>query len=250
MLSKQTVYKHGKSVTMIVMAAILAAAVILSLMTREEYSEVEVLSGMKSVNGVFSTDELSIGQILVFGKYEQDGIEENGTEIIQWRVLDIDDDKVLLISERLLDCKPYNEGCEDVTWAECTLRKWLNEDFINAAFDESDQSKIVLSNIHNPYNPSFCTAGCENTDDRVFALSVDELKKYFQSDEDKKVEITRFAATKQRKLVGYLRSNWWLRTPGSSHSQATTMSNDGCSLCGWNVDCKYVCVRPAMWVKI
>lgn len=232
--------KNIKAITLKAMAVILVAAIILGL-------NIKVI---KSANKIKSADVISVGQHLTFGRYEQDGDEANGAEIIQWSVLDLKDGKALLISDKLLDCKPYNDEQNEVTWETCTLRKWLNGDFINTAFSESEQKKIVLSNIHNPYNPSYSTQGCANADDRVFVLSVDEVKKYFSSSDDSKTSITHFVALKQHKLRYYTYDNWWLRTPGSSNSAASTMSNDGNSLSGYNVDCEYIGVRPAMWIEI
>lgn len=203
-----------------------------------------------SLDEIKSTDEISVGQKLIFGIYEQDGEEENGSEAIEWSVLAIEDGKALLISKKLLDCIPYNNECKDVTWATSTLRRWLNEDFIDTAFTEDEQSRIVLSNIHNPYNPGFSTEGCENTDDKVFALSADEVKKYSSSDGDLSASVSYFAASKQYEQHHDTYNNWWLRTSGISHKCAATMSDDGGSLWGYDVDCDYVCIRPAMWVEI
>ena len=50
----------------------------------------------------------TIGSIVAFGRYEQDGNEENGPEEIEWVVLDVQDGKVLLLSKYGLEVKPYN----------------------------------------------------------------------------------------------------------------------------------------------
>ena len=38
-----------------------------------------------------------------------------------------------------LDCQPYNEEYDSVTWETCTLRAWLNGPFLNAAFTRTQQ---------------------------------------------------------------------------------------------------------------
>ena len=79
-----------------------------------------------------------IGDVITFGKYEQDNKTSNGKEDIEWIILDRQGDKVLLISRMALDQQPYNTKKADVTWETCSLRKWLNGSFYESAFDEED----------------------------------------------------------------------------------------------------------------
>ena len=78
--------------------------------------------------------QAKVGDYVVFGQYEQDNDTSNGKEDVEWLVLDVQEDRALLISKYLLDCKPYNTTDDHVTWETCTLRKWLNDEFINTAF--------------------------------------------------------------------------------------------------------------------
>ena len=64
----------------------------------------------------------TIGSIVTFGRYEQDGDKENGPEEIEWVLLDVQDGKALLLSKYGLEAKPYNTEYTDVTWETCTLR--------------------------------------------------------------------------------------------------------------------------------
>lgn len=75
---------------------------------------------------------VEVGDTIEFGEYEQDN--KSDKEPIEWNVLDIQDNKALIISKYGLDAKKYNEEYQSVTWENCTLRKWLNEDFYNEAF--------------------------------------------------------------------------------------------------------------------
>ena len=76
----------------------------------------------------------TVGNSVSFGSYEQDNNPANGKEEIEWIVLDVQGDRSLLISKYALDCKKYNTEWTDGTWESCSLRKWLNSDFLNAAF--------------------------------------------------------------------------------------------------------------------
>ena len=69
------------------------------------------------------------GDIITFGKYEQDNKKSNGKEDIEWIVLAREGNKVLVLSRYALASKPYNNKKTDVTWETCSLRKWLDKDF-------------------------------------------------------------------------------------------------------------------------
>ena len=97
-------------------------------------------SGNNAIKKKFKN--LSIGDTVTFGKYEQDiTYAQDGKEDIEWTVLDIQGDSYLLISKYGLDAKPFNFQQEEdsenpnyVTWETCSLREWLNNDFLNMAF--------------------------------------------------------------------------------------------------------------------
>ncbi|MBR5702019.1 MAG: hypothetical protein IKX47_06090, partial [Oscillospiraceae bacterium] len=77
--------------------------------------------------------ETQEGKYFTLGRYEQDNKRENGPEPIQWMVLARDGDRVLVISRYVLDCVRYDEEYRRVTWETCTLRAWLNGEFLNSA---------------------------------------------------------------------------------------------------------------------
>ena len=63
-------------------------------------------------------------RIVKFGNYF---INDNKTkEPIEWRVLEVSNNKALLITKDAIDCKPYNNEFERITWEYCSLRHWLN----------------------------------------------------------------------------------------------------------------------------
>ena len=63
-------------------------------------------------------------------------------EPIEWRVLSVNGEEALLLADKGMDCKHYNEKSEDVTWETCTLRTWLNNEFYNEVFNETEQKAI------------------------------------------------------------------------------------------------------------
>lgn len=131
----------------------------------------EYINSMKSIETDF--------EIVQFGSYEQDGVIENGTESIDWYILDEKDDKVMLISKYALDYQQFNDTDERVTWENSSLREWLNDDFYNAAFDEAEQELICDTNVENPDNHWNGIEGGNDTIDKVYILSFDEICQYF-----------------------------------------------------------------------
>ena len=84
--------------------------------------------------GTPALPEPTVGGLTIFGRYEQDNNADNGPENILWVVLELDDEKMVLLSRDGLAARPYNAEAGDTTWETCSLRKWLNEDFLNEAF--------------------------------------------------------------------------------------------------------------------
>ena len=87
--------------------------------------------------------------MIPFGHYEQDNNPGNGPEPIEWLVLDIQDGKALLLSKYGLEAKAYNTKFVDITWENCTLRTWLNGEFLAKAFSAEEQSAILLTEVDN-----------------------------------------------------------------------------------------------------
>ena len=116
---------------------------------------------MKSLSEIGS---VSVGDHFTFGNYPQGADGE--VQPIEWRVLAVEDGKALVISEKVLDYVQYNERDTDVTWETCTLRKWMNNDFISKAFSSSQQEKITTIIIQNPNHPEYGTEGGNATKEK------------------------------------------------------------------------------------
>ena len=112
---------------------------------------------------------------IVFGAYGQVGDESEGPEPIEWEILEESSKGMLLVSRYVLEVRPYHDEEEDVTWEKCRLRSWLNDEFLNKAFTEKEQGRIRVTELTNPGNPVHGTPGGNNTWDRIFLLSVDEV---------------------------------------------------------------------------
>lgn len=72
-----------------------------------------------------------------------------------------------------------NDTDEAITWETSDLRKGLNDDFYNEAFDKDEQQFIYETKVENPNNHWTVIEGGNDTIDKVYLLSFDEICKYF-----------------------------------------------------------------------
>ena len=62
------------------------------------------------------------GDVVVFGRFEQDGSADNGPEPLRWLVLEQNGDRLTLLSRQCLDARPFLSGGGEASWAESDLR--------------------------------------------------------------------------------------------------------------------------------
>ena len=210
----------------------------------------EKLLSIKPQYYKFLLKNSKVGDIVYFGTYEQDNDTSNGKENIEWLVLAKENNRVLVISDKALDCQTYNSSITSVTWETCTLRKWLNNDFINAAFSDDEKAMIPTVTVSADKNPKYNTNPGNATKDKVFLLSIVEAEKYFSSDEARMCVPTEYAISNGAS-DSYTNCWWWLRSPGISQDLAASVYFDGdVHEYGNNVNCANLAVRPALWITI
>ena len=195
---------------------------------------------------IIALAKAEVGDSVVFGTYEQDNDISNGKEEIEWRVLAKENNQILMISDKALDCQPYNSSYTYVSWENCSLRKWLNGTFLNAAFSAEEQAIIQSTNVSADNNPKYSTDSGNATTDKVFLLSINEAEKYFASDSTRQCKPTEYAVK-----IGASVSWWWLRSPGGPQADAAIVSYFGSVFYdGRGVDLDYGCIRPALWINL
>ena len=155
-----------------------------------------------------------VGNIVTFGRFEQDYNLENGMEPIEWVVLDVRDNKALLISNYTLIFKCYNDyGLPPANWENCTLRAWLNNEFYQHVFSAEEKSAILLTNVVNRVDGKVWYSNAADTQDYIFLLSMDEAYSYFPDDESRIRYTTRFAEVSVYYQEGEHRMcPWWVRS--------------------------------------
>lgn len=201
---------------------------------------------------------IKVGDTYTFGAYEQDNNIANGKEVIEWTVLAKEGMSLLLISRQALDCLRYETSYNDVTWEGCSLRKWMNSTFLNAAFSEEKQEQILSTNISVDNNPYYSTNSGNATTDKIFLLSINEVKKYFSSDEARKCVPTAYAtaqgaytSTSYKTASNAATCWWWLRSPGSDQGYAACVSRAGyVDYFGYPANYNSACIRPALCLDL
>lgn len=199
------------------------------------------------------TNEYAVGNIVTFGSYEQDNDPGNGKEPVDWIVLESDGAKALLISEYCLDAHAYNTAFVKMTWERCTLRAWLNSDFMNEMFTPEEQAKILSTDVVNDNNPDYGTYGGNDTVDKIYLLSFGEAYRYFPTDESRQAKPTAYAI-ENGAYVNEETGNtwWWLRTAGVRRIDACGVRQDG-RVSGYGSRDVYRLsgtIRPVLWVSI
>ncbi len=193
-----------------------------------------------------------VGDIVEFGSYRQSTDVDAEKTAIEWEVLAKENERILLISKYELDCKPYDVKREAVTWETSSIRRWLNGEFMQAAFTSDEQKWIVKITVENSDNSVCLTNGGKNTKDKIFLLSIDEAEAYFASNETRVCTPTAYAVANGAHKYGENGNCWWwLRSPGcTQRSAASVYTGGGVNADGLSVDVDYGAVRPALWVNL
>ncbi len=205
--------------------------------SEEKVSDIRLIKAQEALPGI------KVGDYIKFGSYDQDNDASNGGEDVEWLVLEIQDDKVLLISRYAIEYEDYDTDYRNVAWEDCTLRKWLNRGFLNDVFSDGEKKRISTVSVSPDQNSSG-----KATQDKIFLLDVAEAEKYFGSNKARECKPTEYVISKGtnvKQLNGNCR--WFLRTEGSGRSTAIYVDEYG------RIDLDkdtFICaVRPAMWIE-
>ncbi|MBO4555792.1 MAG: zinc ribbon domain-containing protein, partial [Elusimicrobiales bacterium] len=202
-----------------------------------------------------------IGEIIELGswRYEADGTKRP----IKWQVMEIGEDgTAVLLSCYAIDNHAYHSKRVDITWAESDIRAWLNGEFYENAFSNEEKRRIIPVRLKNNDNKGeftqeyvdylkrwgidgssylgqeWHTKGGSDTTDKVWLLSLDDMKKYshiFKKDKDRQLKPTPNMCTRHEYGQGkYFQKNncvgnawWWLRSPGPNQNLAAAVYDDG-----------------------
>ena len=186
---------------------------------------------------------------------------------IKWRILKQTGDKAVLLADRMPDTCPFNDIYKDTSWSDCSLRQWLNGEFLSRAFTEQERSAIEETDVKNAPNYFFGTDCGPDTQDRVFILSNKEVFAsplatdygfYAGSGIDDAAR--RFRSTLYAKCRGAWWSSvegyrgnsfWFMRTNGYTPSSITYICDFGYLYNqGTAVTCDDAAVLPALTIDL
>lgn len=209
------------------------------IIPRAEYQELVNTYGEEAATQVSA---LKIGGTYTFGNYTPDDVFENSVsedgsnEIdespIEWRIVKKEGASVLLVSQKPLECFPYDSTNKRRTWEKSTLCSWLNHDFLETAFNEEEKALICNTDVSDelsvPHSPEYQSDGNTN---KVFLLSGTEASKYFGN-------------AQERQCAG----DWWLRTTKNGGTVALYVNSDGSVVSEGEYTSSDSYVRPAIWI--
>lgn len=206
------------------------------------YSTPKTCSVCGATEGEPIKPDIRVNEIITFGAYEQDGFSQNGKEEIEWLVLDVQDNYALLLSRYALDSQKYHKVTAQVSWNNCSLREWLNNEFMNTAFSKSQQEVILNTELDNGALV-----------DRIFILDCREVDRYVTDWNTLICAPTSYAvsrgAGKNQPEDSRDAVSWWLRSLDEDRSQAHCVSFKGEQFT-YMVGNDFMSVRPAMWIDL
>jgi len=163
-----------------------------------------------------------------------------------WVVLDLSDNmrEALIMTEDVIrDEKPYNHRKMAIIWKFCSLRTYLNRQFIQS-FHKKEQDCIAEKEMENYRNSRYGTIGGWKTKDKVFLLSFEEAERYFPYNQDRVAKHKKVSSNEPK-----IPCTWWLRSPGKKYRQAAVVDENGEIKHCTDVNAS-LGVRPALWVKL
>ena len=180
-------------------------------------------------------------------------------EPIKWRVLSTAGDQAFLQADLALDDQKYNKNDTSVTWESSSMRSWLNgygpeknepkmdyrsDSCLQDAFTSAGQQVIRTTEVENADNLEYGTEGGNNTTDKIFLLSEQEVygtkagsygfaEAYGTNDEARRRKSSTYAKAKgvwsnYGEGAGYDGNcYWWLRTPGDNTNRTMLVDYRG-----------------------
>lgn len=208
----------------------------------------------------------AVGDIVYFGRYAQRRYSHGG-EPIAWIVLDEKDGRLLLISRPGLETGPYNSEKQRATWAESSLRTWLNQDFLSTAFSQEEQAAIRETTVVTPggsfkspaTGEKISIASSPDTQDKVFLLSVSEAAEYLTNTGLRRARNSEYLLNKPERKMPYPSEedacdftfgNWWLRDVRADKGiqSGFHIKSNGKIASAGQINLERYVIRPAIWV--
>ena len=201
-------------------------------------------------------DRALVFPLLTLGSWPQGPNGER--EPIQWLAIRQEPERTLALSLYILELRPFHDEAEPIRWKHTDLRRWLVDDFFDAAFTPEEQAQICQPEpVENSGDDMLWQLfGLETVtasiDDRVFALSASDLGEFFPGENSMfhpgcTAQPTPWVEAQGDGEPGD--HSWWLRSSMQGMAMAYIASpadSMGVSAIGPN---NRNGVRPAIWIR-
>lgn len=210
-----------------------------------------MLASICPMQAAAANEGYDVGDIVTFGSYEQDDDYSNGSEDIEWIIISKKSGKILLLSRYVLDARAYDTSGSSTTWEKSEMREWLNTEFYEEAFKYTGTDYILETKLKTP-KAAGGTSGGKDTEDKIFLLSVNEVKEYLPDEDSRAALPTEYAIGRAIADEYKYDTAWWrLRTPGKSGKfTAGVHAEGGINFNGRENSREDLGVRPALWFDL
>lgn len=174
-------------------------------------------------------------------------------EPIKWRVLSIEDSKVVLLSDQILDTKKYNEKAHGVTWQGSSIRSWLNGyDATQNDVQESYETKGFADRAFTAEEKSqILTGSRQNVTDAVYLLDATEASKVSYGLGTNEARIAGSSQYAQAMGAADTNASWWTASSGNTALSEAFVKEDGSLYTkGYSVAYAGIGVRVALTLDI
>ncbi len=244
---------------------------------QSEVKDANITNALKVATDTDGDGYLNLGQEeykkLYYNVYEERFFK---VEPIVWEVKN----DGTLVSNMVLDCLHYNYSSTDrilqstiiysnnykystiraflngYDGSEYEVENYTNKGFIDLAFTEEEQTKIHETIVDNSVKSTGQIQNqyvCEDTNDKLFLLSYEELNEQengYKTDTDRIRKGTDYAIANGLGVIGNNHSFYWTRSPYSGYSNsAYQVDYDGYVLSSYHVYSDNYGVLPALKIK-
>ena len=251
------------------------------------YIDIELDEG--KYRGVYFTQYRPVCTTTDGGSDQEDnGYNTNTTywfkyEPIKWNILKIENNKVLIISDLILDSQDYyshssRNGATDYqgnktadivnanNYMYSHIRSWLNTTFYKTAFSTLEKEIIETTEVDNSASSTGDSSNeyaCSNTRDKMFLLSYKEATTYYSSESERQAKGTDYAKSQGLWVITILsdsgNSCYRLRSPNYylDYDAGCVYHDDGAwgvslvgSACNLYVFDTANGIRPVCWINL
>lgn len=177
-----------------------------------------------------------------------------GAPLMPWKVLENRNSRLLLISEYVLDCLPYEDFYRlNSRWNTSSIRKRLNREYLDNLLTDTEKENIMPVYIDDSDDSLSFTLPQGEKGDKFFLLGVKEAQHYFKDNRHRMAPVVKYATRSMLWTVFDKWGHWWLRTPGELSADMFYVRDGEIMSINSTVQGSYFehfGVRPAMYYSV